>query len=344
MKRRLTRRGGFALPAVLAVTGVVTIVFLVAITALASLTAEANAARERVRFMQRALTAEADLTMMAVTEPFSSSGLEIGGQRRVNEFLGLKPSYASGLPLADVELDGRPYRVEGEDLALSLQDQAGLINLSLLDEAGFMRLAGAAGASSELKRSLWPRLQDYIDSDSLETPGGAEESEYADGGPANRKLIQGSEWLSVLGVRDNIEPSKWRALRDDVVADATEGAGNVNTASLNTLEIRFGLTSSEARAVITARERQAILSLPALEALIGRSLAVDPAAIYTYPSGRIAFTLRDARSTWAYRGRLTLSPGDPDQPFWIDQTAIYQILRQTRIDASNVPAYPYAPN
>ena len=39
------RRDGFALPAVLAVTGVVTLIFLVAITALARLTAEVKAAK-----------------------------------------------------------------------------------------------------------------------------------------------------------------------------------------------------------------------------------------------------------------------------------------------------------
>ncbi|MGN7099928.1 hypothetical protein, partial [Brevundimonas diminuta] len=64
-------RRGFALPAVLAVTGVVTLIFLVAITALASLTAEAAAARARVRFLQRAMTAEAALAYMAATCPSS---------------------------------------------------------------------------------------------------------------------------------------------------------------------------------------------------------------------------------------------------------------------------------
>jgi hypothetical protein len=47
---------------VLAVTGVVTLIFLVAMTALASLTAEAASARARVRFIARALTAEAMMT------------------------------------------------------------------------------------------------------------------------------------------------------------------------------------------------------------------------------------------------------------------------------------------
>jgi hypothetical protein len=140
-------RPGFALPAVLAVTGVVTIVFLVAITALANLTAEAGAARARIRFLEHALTAEADITLMTLTEPFSPRGMEIGGLRRVSEFLGASASYSSGLPIAELRLDGRPYRMDvaGSTLVVGLRDQAGLINISRLDESGLDRLAEAAG-------------------------------------------------------------------------------------------------------------------------------------------------------------------------------------------------------
>ena len=69
-------RAGFALPAVLAVTGVVTLIFLVAMTALSSLTAEAASARARVRFMTRAMTAEAMMVYMAATEPTAPAAAE----------------------------------------------------------------------------------------------------------------------------------------------------------------------------------------------------------------------------------------------------------------------------
>lgn len=339
-------RPGFALPAVLAVTGVVTIVFLVAITALANLTAEAEAARARMRFLEHALTAEADLTLMVATEPFAPRGMEIGGMRRVSEFLGATPSYASGLPIAELWLDGRPYRMEvdGSTLVVGLRDQAGLINLSLLDAAGLDRLAEDTGIPSAERRDLWSRLQDYIDADDLETLNGAEARDYSDGGPANRKLLTGQEWLSVLGVREAIDVRRWRALRDEVVADPSEAAANVNTASAQALRIRFGLSESEARAVITARERGPILSMESLGAIIGRDLGVDPLGIYTYPSGRIVFTIRDTQSPWIYRGRLSLTPGDPDQPFWVDQTETFEGPRRTRADPSDAPAFPYAPD
>lgn len=341
-----TRRPGFALPAVLAVTGVVTIVFLVAITALANLTAEAGAARARLRFLEQALTAEADITLMALTEPFSPRGMEIGGLRRVSEFLGMTASYSSGLPVAELRLDGRPYRMDvaGSILVVGLRDQAGLINISRLDEGGLDRLAEAAGMTPAQRRNLWPRLQDYVDSDDLKTPNGAEARDYADGGPANRKLLTGQEWLSISEVREAIDPLRWREIRDEVVADSTEASSNVNTASAETLQIRFGLTPAQAEATITARERDPILSVTDLEAIIGRDLMADPLAIYTYPSGRIAFTIRDTRSPWIYRGRLTLTPGDPDQPFWVYQTETLEGPRRTKADPTDAPAFPYAPD
>ena len=79
-------RDGFALPATLAVLGVVTLIFLVAITALASLTAEARSARDRVRFLQQAMTAEATLAYLASTEPLRPQGFAVGAGRILDEF------------------------------------------------------------------------------------------------------------------------------------------------------------------------------------------------------------------------------------------------------------------
>ena len=340
------RRSGFTLPAVLAVTGVVTIVFLVAITALANLTAEAQAARSRLRFLQEALTAEANITMIAATEPFAPRGMEIGATRRFNEFVGLTTTFTTGQRPAELRLDGRSYSmdVNGAPLVVGLQDQAGMINLSVLDEPGLLRLGEAAGVPAAQRRTLWPRLRDYVDADALETISGAEARDYGPGGPANRKLLSGAEWLSVLGVRDAINSRLWRRVRDQVTADATEASANVNTASLEALRIRFGFTEQEARAIIAARERAPILSPGEAGIIVGRDLQIDPLTLYTYPSGRIVFTIRDTRSPWVYRGRLSLTPGDPDQPFWIDQTDTFEGPRRTRADASDAPLLPYTPN
>ncbi|MGO4410932.1 hypothetical protein AB4Y66_12880, partial [Brevundimonas sp. M-11_2] len=100
------RRDGFALPAVLAVTGVVTLIFLVAITALASLTAEAASARVRVRFLQRALTAEATLSYMAATEPMRAYGFGVNDARGFMDLAQTDaPANLSGAAVEPVRLD-----------------------------------------------------------------------------------------------------------------------------------------------------------------------------------------------------------------------------------------------
>ena len=126
-------RRGFTLPAVLGVTGVVTLIFIVAMTALASLAAEAASARARIGFLQRALTAEATLGYMVTTQPFSRQGIAVGGQRVETEFdIGLD---GLGLPANPVILDGRSYVMDSAgDLDVSLRDEAGMINLALLDD------------------------------------------------------------------------------------------------------------------------------------------------------------------------------------------------------------------
>ena len=78
-------RAGFALPAVLAVTGVVTLIFLVAITALTSLNAETAAARSRVRFLQNALTVEAEAVYLATTEPLDTRSIRPGRTRLLSD-------------------------------------------------------------------------------------------------------------------------------------------------------------------------------------------------------------------------------------------------------------------
>ena len=170
-----SRRTGFALPAVLAVTGVVTLIFLVAITALASLTAEANSARARMRFLQRALSAEAALAYMAATEPMKANGLSLNDLRAFNEYGETQPEATpSGLAVELVRLDNRPYLMDVDGpLILRLQDQAGMINLMRLNGPPLTRLLERLGVAASQRDILAARYQDYVDLDDLRQPNGA---------------------------------------------------------------------------------------------------------------------------------------------------------------------------
>ena len=341
--RPAPHRAGFALPAVLAVTGVVTLIFLVAITALSNLNAEATSARARAAFLERALTAEARLAYIAQTEPFGPMGLRIGALRNVNEIGGLMPTESSGLPEADLRLDGRAYRMPvGEDeVVVRLQDQAGMINLARLDEEGFRRLAVLIGVPSNQVQGLVARYGDYIDPDDLRQINGAERRDYPDSRPANRNLLAPGELLSVLGVREAVDARRWRAIRDQLAVDYQEIPANVNTATPAALQVRYGLTEDQARTAIAARENRVLLSLEDLSAVSGTALPLLE-GIFAYPSGRIVFTIEDERSRWTYRGRLAISPGHPDRPFWIDQTELTERpLRETGPETPDAPEFPY---
>ena len=341
------RRPGFALPAVLTVTGVVTLIFLVAITALTSLTREANSARERVRFVQAALSAEATLQYLAATEPFDRVGFHAGAPR----MLGYNDEAPLNMPSAGatslVYQDGRPYEFVATGLTprsvvLSLRDQAGMINLATLHEEQFVRLGNLIGLSNAFSRTLPALFRDYADADDLETINGAERIRYSDGGPANRALLRPAELLSVRGVREGIDASRWRDLRPELAVDSQRPQINVNTASATTLMVLFGISEQQAEATVRARDRAPLLSFEDFIAASGASMPYDGEQLLTFPSGAIVYTVADVGSPWRYRGRLVLTPTSPERPFWVDQTEMTE-ARGTAMATSDADRLPYTP-
>ena len=339
------RRDGFALPAVLAVTGVVTLIFLVAITALASLTAEAASARARVRFLQRALSAEATLSYMAATEPMRAYGFSIND---VRGFMDLgqtePPPNLSNANIEPVRLDGRPFLMDVDGpLVVRMRDEAGMINMAMLYGQPYERLMERIGVDAGLRQEMIARYQDYVDTDDLRQPNGAERGDYPNGGPANRRLMRPAEWLSILGAREAVDKRRWRELRDDLAAAPMSAVINVNTASPAVLSILFDMNETQAQALIRAREESPLLSTADIANVSGMPFAEDFERIYTYPSGAMVFTIRDTQSAWTYRARLALTPSGLEQPLWIDQTELTEAPRRAVADTSNATRLPYAP-
>ena len=335
-------RSGFALPAVLAVTGVVTLVFLVAITALSSLTAEAAATRARLRFMERALSIEAEVSFMLATEPLTNSGVAVGAPRLQGSIeTNVAPAAALG-PTSLVRLDGRLYQADIRGpIALRLQDQAGMLNLANLGEAQTIRLGELMGLSPGDARALRFKVMDYTDQDDLRRLNGAESADYGFRIP-NRPMLRPTEWLSLLDVREAIDPPLWRKYRPDLAADFTLASVNVNTATSQTLQVLYDLNEAQAASAIRAREATPFLTLNDFAAASGASVIDDFERIYTFPSGRVVYVISDPNSAWVYRARLTLTPGGLEQPVWIDQTELTQAPRRAVaniIDAARLP-YP----
>lgn len=333
------RRSGFALPAVLAVTGVVTLIFLVAMTALASLTAEAASARARVRFIARALTAEAMMTYMAATEPMAPTGLNVGAPR-VYDDGGSDPVGVKG---ELVRLDGRRYQIDLDGaLLITPQDQAGLVNLAYLPDAAYLRLGETLGLSPSLARRLAPLYGDYVDRDDLEQPNGAERRDYGGQGPANRVMRTPDEWLSMLGVRRAVKAAAWRRIRPFLAMDPTSTNENVNTAPGEAMTLLYGATPAQVETAMRAREQRPFLSFAEFAAATGLPNTSGD-SFYTFPSGRILLTVADSRSAWVYSARLSLTPFGVERPVWIDQTELKEAPGRAAADLSDAVRLPYAP-
>ncbi|MBJ7485263.1 type II secretion system protein GspK [Brevundimonas sp.] len=319
----------------------VTLIFLVAITALANLTREANSAQARVRFTEAALTLEANLSYLAVTEPLSIDSIAVGGRRATDEFEAGLPQGQAGSALL-LHLDGRPYSAQPvSPLIISVQDEAGMINLAGLDELQSVRLAEAMGLGDARQRRIQQIYLDYVDTDSLARTGGAEQSDYGRARTANRSLLRPSEWLSLLGVRPEIDNRRWRGLESDLAFDRATFLMNVNTASSQSLQILFGITQEQAEAAVRARQSSPFLSLQDFVAASGASNLIEGERRYTFPSGRFVYTIRDTRSRWVYRARISLTPGGAELPLWIDQAELKEAAPDAASDPIDATPFPY---
>lgn len=341
------RPAGFVLPTVLVVTSVVTLIFLVAITALASLTREAELARARITFAQQAMTAEARLAYLGVTERLGPRGLLIDAPPPPSEFVNLTPAeeaaFRTGMANAgELRLDNHAYRY-GDDAIIRLQDQAGQINLARSLPDVIRRLLDRLRVSAPDARALEAALVDYADRDDLRTPNGAERADYPEGtSPANRPLRRVDEFLSVLGARTAVDMTAWSELRPAIAADAQSSQVNVNTAGVEALQILFGMSETQAQTAIRVRETQPFYSMEQAAAETGAPLITDPEITAVYPSGRIVYTMEDRHSRWTYSGRLTLTPTNAERPFWIDRTEFSEARRSDPgpVDAPEFPAAP----
>jgi hypothetical protein len=294
--------------------------------------------------MQEALSAGAALVYLAATNPIDSRSIVVGGQLLLGEF-DTAPSAGEPLPEAgsttSFYLDGRPYGLAApQSLTVAVQDQAGLINLASLDPFAQRRLFKLLRVPDNQMSGLIAAFRDYVDTDDLRQIDGAEAAQYDRDGPANRPLRRGNEWLSVKGVRAGVDPAAWRRIRQDVVYDQTFVALNVNTMTPTAIAVIFGLSPQQAESAIQARRQDPFLSINSFETVVGEANLGDPERLYTFPAGRMAYTIRDSRSPWIYQGRLTLTPTSNEQPFWIDQTEQTEAPRRAVAPITDATPFP----
>jgi type II secretory pathway component PulK len=303
---------GFALPAVLAVTAIVTLVFLVAILALDSLGEQTRRAVALSRFETQALSLEAHAAYVAAVAQPTPTGLSAPDLER----------------RADPRLtaDGTPYRPAGAPLLrVSLQDEAGLINLDALPQPAVARLLDQLGAPVDRQAALVDRFSDYVDFDDLVRVDGAEAFAYRDLGlapPANAPLRSVDQALGVLGWKDAVPREAWRAARDDLTVDPISGDFNGNTATPRALRVLFGFSDAQVAAIVQRRRAAAFTGLEDLGRAAGVRLSGDAERVYGFPNGRFAVKIAAPGAGLTYRARIVLTPRDRARPVWIEDDAL----------------------
>lgn len=294
---------GFALPAVLAITGVVCLALLAVAQAIDSLSRSAREAVAQDAFHQAALDLEAGAVFAALTRPVTSSAIVFTDDRGRSQ---------------TAALDGSPYLSEA-GLLVSLQDESGLINLNTLPAAAIPRLITLLAVPDAEADRLAARMADYIDIDDSVRAGGAERLEYRRADlppPPNGALRSRSELLGVLGLSAAAAPGAWQDVRRLVVADDYTAPTNVNTAPAEVLSVRYGLTLQQARRAVDRRRVRDFDSLEDLGRAAGVRLTGDFERSVTASGGRFRFTAN--RAAHAYNSRILLSPRDPVRPFQLE--------------------------
>jgi len=323
-------KSGFALPSVLVITGATCLALLAAVTAIDGLARSARDTVDGAAFEARALDLEARTTFAALTAPVSTRAIELRDRR------------GDPQPLL---IDGTAYEA-GPGLEVSLQDEAGLINLDTLPAADMPRLFAQFGAEPEAAGRLGARLADYIDRDDLVRIGGGEAEAYRAAGlapPPNQRLRSRADLLGVLGWNDATPAGAWRNARGLIVTDAADVGMNINAMPAPVLQVLYGLAAQAAQAAVARRRLRRFASLEDLGRASGQRLVGDAERRVVDPSGRFLFTVTAARPGRVWTSRIVLAPAGDGRPFIVQDRGGALLIKGKEAQAERDAAPPPFP-
>jgi hypothetical protein len=344
---RIANKRGFALPAVLTVVTALTLVFLTAMLSLEGLRDEARSAVAFDTFHRDALSAEAHIAFIALTQPYGPRSIRIGGPLS-DPFTGAPVPAAADGPTGFAEqqllIDGTPYALLSGDepprtLVVSVQDEAGLVNLNYAGAQAVSAAFQRAGADPLLGDILADQLHDYISTTGARSLRGADSAEYERAGAAPPPARPLETWAQLYGLLALRSPNSVDLERLRTFATVgSYNSINVNTASPDALMTFFPISQGMANDMVESRQRQPISDLAAL------AIPVPPGETqqYYFPDGNLRLTFTDPTIFAVYRAEFQLSPRDLSRPFWIVDS---ELLRQppkmrTRHDVSQLTKFP----
>ena len=222
---------------------------------------------------------------------------------------------------------------------VSVQDEAGLVNLNFADAQVATAAFERAGADPLLAATLADQLHDYVSSNGVRSLRGADSAEYERAGaapPPGRSLETWAEIRGLLALRGDNSIDFERLREYSTVGPST--SKNVNTAAVTTLMTWFGISEGAAEDIVESRALQPINNLSALAI----SLPSDEMGQYYFPSGDLRFTFTDPSISSLYRSEFQLTPDDPNRPFWIQDSELLRLPNKMRSpeDVSHLPQIP----
>ena len=201
-------KAGFALPVVLVTLAILTMIFLTIVLAMDDSAGQTLARLRQADFELKALSSEAEFSYFATTEPLGPQSIKIGGQRSISIDDVVDQRQAANLSILDLQIDGAAYGWESSTLGmtrpliLTVQDEAGLFNLSFAALDALNRLFLASGYDGERATKAASRTMDFIDADDLIALNGAEAPDYKRSGlvaPLNMRLRSPDQLNGLLG-------------------------------------------------------------------------------------------------------------------------------------------------
>ncbi|MDB5452843.1 MAG: hypothetical protein JWO33_1421 [Caulobacteraceae bacterium] len=298
----LAAKRGFTLPLVLAMIAILSLALIAGLSALASLRDQTRASLAQAEFERAAATAEARMEYLALTEPFGTKGLRIGGARAPsgNANVAAQLQYTDALSVFFA--DARPYRWrEGEDapeFRVALQDEAGLVNLSQSNPLEISRLMQLAGLTAN-------------DGDQI----ASELIEYNAEPPPHAPIRRTAELFSLPSGRMLISDKTFARIDAWVAPHPETRLQNINTAPREVLKAWFDLSDSQLDQGIKDRDdsETGLWSPGAMGAYV-----VGSQINYVFPNGRLRFIFTDPKTGLSYRSTLILTPNNQERPVWVE--------------------------
>jgi|CXWL01.1.fsa_nt_gi type II secretory pathway component PulK len=345
------RANGYVSLIVAATVAVLALAVLIAARVQSDLGPSLRRLQEEVSLETVAQTAEARVAFLMVTEPVGAAAIEVGGDRNAPQdaMVDADLRTASGGRIAPVRLDGRPYavRIGAVRALVSIQDEAGLLNLNAPDEQTTRALLDSVGAPESVQ--LAAALADFVDEDDLRRESGAEAAAYGRQGlPAPPNALIPTQWraLDALGWRSGLDGAR-RARFFALSAALDPGqALNVNTAPAPVLAARLQLDARALRALLASRENAPLRAQDEIEAVTGAQTRADGSPLGTAPGTRFRLTMRflsdNGASRASYESQLVVADSASEQPVYWRGGAVRRDIRGavSRGDRNGVELLP----